>query len=419
MSAVTSASGPSRLLVGTDLQREIERLAVSGGGRCGLMLVHLRRMRQVSALLGSAAALALLHATEARLSELLRPIDRVFLVAPNELLVVLPKLMSREHGVLAARKVLRQFEIPIQVLERPMTPVLTLALAVAKDAAEAIESVIGRAQGALDQALELNRRLVVASDAAKEAWLLDDLRDALVNNELSVHFQPVFALAENRIVAVEALARWNSERHGVISPNRFIALAEQTGLAPELTRWGVNAVLREYAPLRHSRPDLRCAFNLSPKVIGQFGLEEQIHSALAIWDIPASSLVLEVTESAVMEDPELSTVVLRNLRERGVTISIDDFGQGYSSFTYLKNFPATELKIDQSFVTAMGTDARSRQLVKAIINLAHDLGMQVVAEGVEDQIVLDHLIELGCDMAQGYHLARPLAKEELLKLLQE
>jgi len=175
--------------------------------------------------------------------------------------------------------------------------------------------------------------------------------------------------------------------------------------------------LREYASLRKCRPELRCAFNLSPKVIGQFGLEEQIHSALAIWDIPASSLVLEVTESAVMEDPELSSVVLSNLRQSGVQISIDDFGQGYSSFTYLKNFPASELKIDQSFVTSMGSDPRSRQLVKAIIDLAHDLDMRVVAEGVEDQIVLDHLIELGCDMAQGYHLARPLAKDELLKLL--
>lgn len=418
MSELPGARGQSRMLVGTDLIREIERAAVTGGGRCGLMLVHLRRMRQVSALLGSAAALALLHATEARLSELLRPIDRVFLVAPNELLVVLPRLMSREHGVLAARKVLRQFEIPISVLDQPMTPVLTLALAVAKDVAEAIESVIGRVQGALDQALELNRRFVLAPHAANEAWLLDDLRDALVNNELSVQFQPVYALREHRIVAVEALARWNSARHGVIPPGRFISLAEQTGLAPELTRWGVNAVLREYAPLRQCDPALRCAFNLSPKVIGQFGLEEQIHSALAIWDIPASSLILEVTESAVMEDPELSTVVLTNLRESGVHISIDDFGQGYSSFTYLKNFPASELKIDQSFVTSMDLDPRSRQLVKAIIDFAHDLGMQVVAEGVENQEVLQHLIELKCDMAQGYHLARPLAKDDMLKLLQ-
>ena len=417
MSAPVTAPEPARLLVGADLLREIERALAGSYGRCGLMLVHLRRMRQVSALLGSAAALALLHATEARLSELLRPIDRVFLVAPNELLVVLPKLLSREHGVLAARKVLRQFEYPIQVLERPMTPVLTLALAVAKEPGEPVEAVIGRAQGALDLALESNRRFVLASDAPREAWLLDDLRDALVNNELTVHFQPVFALAEQRIVAVEALARWNSKGHGVIPPSRFITLAEQTGLAPELTRWGVNAVLREYASLRKCRPELRCAFNLSPKVIGQFGLEEQIHSALAIWDIPASSLVLEVTESAVMEDPELSSVVLSNLRQSGVQISIDDFGQGYSSFTYLKNFPASELKIDQSFVTSMGSDPRSRQLVKAIIDLAHDLDMRVVAEGVEDQIVLDHLIELGCDMAQGYHLARPLAKDELLKLL--
>ena len=418
MSVDAPTPNVARLLVGSELLEQIASALGARRSRSGVMLVHLRRMRQVSALLGTSAALALLHATQARLIELLRPIDRVFLIAPNELMVVLPGLLSRQHGMLAARKVLREFESSIQVLERPMTPVLTLALAVADDVSENVEVLVGRAQGALDQALEMNRRLVIAPDLVSESWLLDDLRDALVNNELSVQFQPVYALREHRIVAVEALARWNSARHGVIPPGRFISLAEQTGLAPELTRWGVNAVLREYAPLRQCDPALRCAFNLSPKVIGQFGLEEQIHSALAIWDIPASSLILEVTESAVMEDPELSTVVLTNLRESGVHISIDDFGQGYSSFTYLKNFPASELKIDQSFVTSMDLDPRSRQLVKAIIDFAHDLGMQVVAEGVENQEVLQHLIELKCDMAQGYHLARPLAKDDMLKLLQ-
>jgi diguanylate cyclase len=386
--------------------------------RPGVLLVHLRRMRQLCALLGFETSAALMEATEERLLKILRPIDRSVRIGPDEFLVVLPELLSTNHGILAARKILREFEPPLTVLRRPMTPLLTLALAVeAEVAPSSPERLIRRAMSALDQALDLNSRFMLASDDNDDLWLQDDLRDALVNNELTLAFQPVMQLDSQRIVAVEALARWESTHHGVISPSRFIALAEQTGLAPELTRWSINAVLREYAPLRRLAPHLRCAINLSPKVFGTSGLEEQISAALAIWDIPPSALILEVTETAVMEDPEFSSIALRHLRETGVHIAIDDFGQGYSSFTYLKHFPATELKIDQSFVTPMAKDTRTRQLVRSMVDLAHHLDMVAVAEGVEDAETAACLLAMGCDLAQGYHLGRPMGIPELLDLL--
>jgi EAL domain-containing protein (putative c-di-GMP-specific phosphodiesterase class I)/GGDEF domain-containing protein len=379
----------------------------AGVGRVGVLLVHLRGIRQLVALLGFEAGTALMDATAARLTEVLRPLDRIWRTGPDEFLIVLPGLLGSNHGILAARKVLREFESPLSVQDRPMTPLLSLALAVATDSDQNREQVIRRAMSALDHALVSNSRFVLASEAPADLWLQDDLRDALVNNELSVEFQPIFRIANRQVVTVEALARWRSPRHGLISPNRFIALAEQAGLAPELTRWSINAVLREYAPLRRRRPDLRCALNLSPKVFSLSGVEEQILAALKIWDIPATALTLEVTETAVMDDPELSSATLRNLRDRGVRVAIDDFGQGYSSFTYLKHFPATELKIDQSFVTPMAIDHRAHQLVRSMIGIAHHLGMEAVAEGVEDAATLEQLAALGCDLAQGYHLGRP------------
>jgi EAL domain-containing protein (putative c-di-GMP-specific phosphodiesterase class I)/GGDEF domain-containing protein len=386
-------------------------------GASGMLLVHLRGMRQLVALLGLEAGAALADAAEARLRQLLRPQDQVWRLSDEECMVVLPGLLSVNHGMLAARKVQREFETPLSVLGRPMTPLLTLALATCTDAAPDSDRLLRRALVALDRALESNNRLELAGDAADDLWLQDDLRDALVNNELSVLFQPVVELHTRRIVSVEALARWNSRRHGIIPPSRFIALAEQAGLAPELTRWSVNAVLREYAPLRRRAPALRCAINLSPKVFSHFGFEDQIKSALAIWDIPPASLTLEVTETAVMEDPELSSAALRELRADGVRVAIDDFGQGYSSFSYLKHFPATELKIDQSFVTPMVRDARAAQLVRSIIDLAHHLDMEAVGEGVEDAETAAALTALGCDLAQGYHLGRPISAAELVGLL--
>jgi EAL domain-containing protein (putative c-di-GMP-specific phosphodiesterase class I)/GGDEF domain-containing protein len=383
-------------------------------GRAGVMLVHLRGIRQLVALLGFEAGSALMDATAARLTEVLRPLDRIWRIGPDEFLIVLPGLLGSNHGILAARKVLREFETPLSVQDRPMTPLLSLALAVATDSDQNREQLIRRAMSALDHALEANSRFVLASEAPADLWLQDDLRDALANNELSVEFQPIFRIANRQVVTVEALARWRSPRHGVISPSRFIALAEQAGLAPELTRWSINAVLREYAPLRRQRPDLRCALNLSPKVFSLSGVEEQILAALKIWDIPATALTLEVTETAVMDDPELSSATLRNLRDHGVRVAIDDFGQGYSSFTYLKHFPATELKIDQSFVTPMAIDHRAHQLVRSMVGIAHHLGMEAVAEGVEDAATLEQLADLGCDLAQGYHLGRPCDASTIL-----
>jgi diguanylate cyclase len=273
------------------------------------------------------------------------------------------------------------------------------------------------AERALAEARSSGLGYALADESEDQSSLYQDLRLALIENHLHMHFQPVYELKQRRMVGVEALARWTCGQRGVVSPDRFITLAEQTGLAGELTRWSVNASLREHARLRAVAPDLRCSINLSSKAFPQVGLVEQILDAVALWDASPDSIVLEITETAMMDSPELSARVLRRFAAAGVRIAIDDFGKGHSSLSYLKHFPVHELKIDQSFVIDALEDPRSAQLISSMVELAHHLGLEAVAEGIEAEGSANLLSEMGCDRAQGYHLARPMPTEQVLELL--
>jgi diguanylate cyclase (GGDEF)-like protein len=396
------------------LLQATERAIAEGpaGALVGMIHLHARRLRQVAVALGHDVAAAVPEAVESRLAEILRSSDRVARIGEQDFLVMIPNLLSAGHAELAAQRMLREFERPIQVAGRPMVVAIALGLAWCPEHAASADGLTRRATAALETAMASGSRLAIATGAPDDALLVDDLRDALVNNELTIEFQPIIRLADGRAGCVEALARWNCPRRGAVPPHRFVPMAEQGGLAAELTRWTLHAGLREYAEIRRHAPELRCAINLSPRVFSEPGLVEQVGASLAIWGVPASQLVLEVTETAVMEDPEYSARALRGLRETGVGIAIDDFGKGYSSFTYLKHFPATELKIDQSFVAGLSRDERSRRLVRAMVTLAHGLGLTATAEGVEDRETERHLVDMQCDHAQGFHLGRPRPRDQ-------
>ncbi len=396
------------------LLQATERAIADGpaGSLVGMLHLHARRMRQVAIALGHDVAAAVPEAIESRLAEVLRSSDRVARIGEQDFLVMIPNLLSAGHAELAAQRMLREFERPMQVAGRPMVVAVALGLAWCPEHASSADGLARRATAALDSAVVAGSRLAIATGAPDDALLVDDLRDALVNNELTIDFQPIIRLSDGRPTCVEALARWHCPRRGAVPPHRFVPMAEQGGLAAELTRWTLHAGLREYAEIRRHAPELRCAINLSPRVFGEPGLVEQVGASLAIWGVPPSQLVLEVTETAVMEDPEYSARALRGLRETGVGIAIDDFGKGYSSFTYLKHFPATELKIDQSFVVGLARDERARRLVRAMVTLAHGLGLSATAEGVEDPETERHLVEMQCDHAQGFHLGRPRPREQ-------
>jgi len=236
-----------------------------------------------------------------------------------------------------------------------------------------------------------------------------DLREAIEGGQLEVYFQPIWDLRAARITGAEALARWQHPRLGPISPAQFVAMAETSGMIAELTRWSVNASLQHAVEARRAGLRLPVSINLSAVAFAERGLVEHLLDALKLWGVPARDLVIEVTETAIISDLDRGAHILDRLSDEGVRVSIDDFGVGNSSFAYLREFPATELKIDRSFVTGMIQNPRSAQLAKAMIDFAHHLGMQVVAEGVEDKATLGKLAELDCDYAQGYVLGHATA----------
>jgi EAL domain-containing protein (putative c-di-GMP-specific phosphodiesterase class I) len=195
-----------------------------------------------------------------------------------------------------------------------------------------------------------------------------------------------------------------------------VPFAEQNDLISALTRWSINTTLRQVASLADTR-GMGFAINLSPRVFTEVGVVEQLLGALDIWGVAPERVIVEITETALVHDLDLSVRVMQRLRDRGVRISIDDFGTGYASFSYLRRFPATELKIDMSLVAAMRNDQRATKLVRAMIDMAHHLDMVAVAEGIEDQVTCDLLAGMGCDFGQGYHLGRPQPPAEFAALL--
>jgi diguanylate cyclase (GGDEF)-like protein len=256
----------------------------------------------------------------------------------------------------------------------------------------------------------------VAGDEAvarRRLALVGALRKAVEEGELTVNYQPKVDLVTGRPVGVEALVRWTSAEHGVVGPDEFVPLAEQSGLVGALTALVLDKALERAACWARAGRDLTVAVNVSPRGLADGSLLEDVPAMLARHRVPSDKLVLELTEGTVMSDPAASVEVLQRLADLGVGLSIDDFGTGYSSLAYLKRLPVDEVKIDRAFVMGMAGDTDDAAIVRSTVHLAHDLGLKVVAEGVEDPVAYAGLQELGCDVAQGYLLSRPLTAEAL------
>ncbi len=245
--------------------------------------------------------------------------------------------------------------------------------------------------------------------------LVPELERAIRNNEFELYYQPKVDLKSHRLIGAEALMRWNSPERGFIGPNEFITLAEENGLIFPMTLWSLNTALRQSIEIRQLWQDFRIAVNLSATTLTEIELVELVKRALRTWDTTADKLMIEVTESAIMNDPKASIETLHGLRELGVKLSIDDFGTGYSSFGYLKNLPVHELKIDQSFVMGMATDLNDSRIVQTMINLGENFELSVIAEGIEDEQVLQQLISMGCHHGQGYYIGRPMPREKFIR----
>lgn len=356
-------------------------------------------------------------ALERLLASVLRPGDRIARLGEHSFALFLPRLASQNHALLAANRLVRALRDELRVDGNILSSEVALGLCEIED--ESAHELLRRADLASAQAQRSGQTLVRwASDRVHGTIPLQDLREAVGGGELAVWLQPLWDLRQARVVGAESLARWASPRHGWVSPDVFVPMAEQGGLIGDFTRWSLNASLRLCAEARLRQPDLQVAVNISPRIFAEDDIVEQVLAALRLWGVPPQAVVLEVTEGAVMEDPHRSGRMLQRLHEAGLGVAIDDFGTGYSSFAYLRQFPATELKIDQSFVRALRSEARSLQLVRSMIDLAHHLDIAVVAEGVEDGETLRMLAELGCDLVQGFHIRHPQPAEDFIAALQ-
>jgi diguanylate cyclase (GGDEF)-like protein len=408
----------------------IERLADSlrrgepHTGMTAVLLIDLDGFKEINNSLGEPTGDHVLCEVARRLQTDLGEGSLVARLGGDEYAVLCPRTEG-VHGALATAAALQSsLEAPIVLDGVALSVEASIGIAVMREHAENLDTLLQRADVALARAKSHRSRIEVFSPERDSfdptrLLLLGQVRLALEREELVLHYQPKVDLKTRRITGVEALLRWNHSERGLLPPLQFIPLVEQTALVAPLTTYVIGAALRQMVAWRELGLELQMSVNLSARNLLDPGLAVEIEDLLRQHGIPPSQLVVEVTESATMADPERAEGVLRALRSAGVGVSIDDFGTGNASIAYLTKLPASEIKIDRSFVTHIGEDERAEAIVRSTIDLARHLDLHVVAEGVETQAALEHLIELGCDTAQGYLFARPLPAEDLTEQLME
>jgi len=375
----------------------------------GVLMLRVRRMHCYHIQFGHAAGEVLLQRVQEMIAAALRPGDRVDQVGDADFLIVLPHLPTPQHSELAAARLQQVFAEGFDLDQQPVRVEVAIGIVVAPEHGTHADQLLRRVVQATEASLASVQGVAVfRQDRDGDPVPHGALYEAIHNNRLQVHLQPILDIASGRLVAVESLARWPGPDGDFAAPAQFIAVAEQTGLITPLTRWSLNASA-QYASLvsRHFGRPIAMSVNLSPRALAERGMVEQIMEALNLWEVDPQHVILEITETTVMQDPEASVPLLKRLRDYGLGIAIDDFGTGNASFTYLRHLPLTELKIDNTFVTALRAGTRAEHLVEAMVVLAHKLALRVVAEGVDSAETRACLNALGCDFGQGYFLGRP------------
>jgi diguanylate cyclase (GGDEF)-like protein len=410
------------------------QLPVGPGREAVVIVLDLDRFKEVNDTLGHHVGDALLIEVAQRLRRELPADATIARLGGDEFAALIPDLAgmavdpgartAMERAEAVANRLTAALALPFELTEATLTTRASVGVTLASPESTPSD-LLRRADIAMYAAKEDALGVVVYSEEldrerSERLALLADLHLALEHSELTVVYQPKLDLTLGRITSVEALVRWNHPRLGPLSPATFIPLAESNGLIAPLTEVVLAEALAQCAAWRAEGLDLAVAVNLSARTVNDPGLPEQISAALLAAGVPATSLILEVTESAIMDDPQGAVTILDRIVAIGVSLSLDDFGTGYSSLSYLQQLPVREVKIDRSFISKLtGEDPRSQVLVRSIINLTRSLGLRVIAEGVENAETLVLLQELGCHLVQGYHISRPLPAADLGSILRQ
>jgi len=367
----------------------------------------------------------LLPAVAGRFSAMLSDHQTLARFGGDEFVVICDGLTTADDAELLAHRLVEALREPIAVGEHRIKVATSIGVALRRLDHDRPDALIRDADLAMYRAKETGRNRVAVFDdslrakALRRMSLEQSLRQALERDELTLAYQPIVSLAEGRFHGAEALLRWDSPVHGVVSPAEFILIAEEIGLVIDLDEWVLDRACHQLAAWRSQHPHhpFTLSVNLSGRHLVRHDLVSRVRQALAVTQVDPATLTLEITETAVMADAETSIGVLDDLKRLGVRLAIDDFGTGYSSLSYLRRFPVDVLKIDRTFVDGLGQEIGDTEIVRLVVTLARTLGLATVAEGVETTTQLDELRALGCDLAQGFLLSRPITAEAMGAIL--
>ena len=414
---------PNRVLARDRVEQAIAA-AHRHGGIAALLYLDLDQFKTVNDSMGHGAGDRLLKTVARRLRATLRETDTICRQGGDEFLIVIGDLADTAAVKPVIDKLMAALVRPMDIDGHEIATTASIGVAQYPGDGSDFDTLLQKADTALYRAKDAGRSTYrffdeqMNAEAMERLQLRNGLRQALERGEFALHYQPQLDLKSGRVVGAEALLRWNRPGEGLVMPGRFIAQAEESGLIVPIGDWVIGEACRQaMAWQRDGLPPLTVAVNLSGAQFQRGEVEPVVQRALRDSGLAPASLELELTESILLSNTEQVLAVVRRLKSLGVRLSIDDFGTGYSSLSYLKRFAVDKLKIDRSFVADLLTDADDGAIVRAIVQMAHGLGLSTIAEGVEEEGVARRLAELGCEEAQGYHFARPLPAAEFAAFL--
>jgi diguanylate cyclase (GGDEF)-like protein len=415
---------PNRALRAAQLESALAR-AYRTERSVGVLVISLDRMKMVTDSLGHRAGDELRVAASHRLQGIVRPADTVTRFGENEFVILAEDLDDISDAVGLAHRIIEAMDVPFDLSVDEAFITANVGIAFALDGLGTAESLISDADVAMFRAMEQEGSHVEIFDSEMRAWVNsrrkteNALRHGLAREEFELHYQPIIEIGSGEIKGFEALVRWDRPHLGLVPPGDFIPVAEESGLIVPMGEWILGEACRQAAKWQADLPErgLTVSVNLSARQLAQRDIAETVALALQEAEADPAGLVIELTETVLLDDVEQAARTLGALRDIGVLLSMDDFGTGYSSLTYLRRFPLDIVKVDRSFVNQLGTDSRDASIVEMVVTLAHGLELDVVAEGVETEEQLGALASMGCQYAQGFLFARPQPASQASKLL--
>lgn len=393
------------------------------GRHVGLLLIDMSRIDMLYPSLGYKKVSQILDSLQTSLLEIKRQTDSLLRLNEHRFALIIADLKFPGMAELAANRIHNAIDglHSLTGMDAAIHPATGAALF--PENGRNAETLLLEADAAVQTARRTNEPLVYAGSTQniqinRSRSLEACLEPAFKDCQFELHYQPKVNLVTRQILGAEALLRWNHPAYGMILPEIFIPVVENSTLLPDITLWALNTALRQSMTIRARSPDFRTAVNLSPRLLDQPDLVDLVTRALQTWDTDPQSLILEVTETSMMVNHEISQQNLQKLSESGVTLSIDDFGTGYSSYSYLQQLPVQEMKIDQSFVREILSNSNSERLIRSMINLGNDMGINVLVEGIETPEEMARLRELGCVYGQGFLIGKPMPFDEMLEWIE-